>query len=315
MARANRGGAAPWRRREGAAAGGQGLARAGGLHLGDGDDVAHRPLADLLGGRAVNGKQAPRPRPVTVWQDEVGVVGQGSAEYPGVGEFASLTRVRDLKHIGAGAIDPEPGGGPFRIRRLVAQGLQQAADAKSSQGRTEEHWHDQALVHVPHQIGEHQVAGRIDVGEQLLHQGVVEVGQLFEHMEPGVGLDLGQFRGQLDHFGRLSSAPHVGALERQIDEAGDVLALDDRQLARHQGRRTHRRQGGQQGVDRSAGLVHAVHEQGPGHAKRLELTDHRLDERRLGRIRIGDHDGQVHRRQSRIALGGQFQGAGQSTTA
>ena len=109
----------------------------------------------------------------------------------------------------------------------MAQGLEQAADAEAADRRAEEHRHDQALVHVPDQVGEHQVAGRVGVGKQLLHQFVVEIGKLLEHVETRVGLGQGQVGRQGRHLGRLARPRHEGALQGQVDIAGDTLVLED----------------------------------------------------------------------------------------
>ena len=68
-------------------------------------------------------------------------------------------------------------------RRLMAQRLQQPQDAVAVLGRAQQHRHDQAVLHLLDEIGEHLVARRLHVRQQLLHQLVVVVGELLQHME------------------------------------------------------------------------------------------------------------------------------------
>ena len=101
-----------------------------------------------------------------------------------------------------------------------------------------------------------------------------------------------------------------GALQRQVDEAGDLLAVPGRDLARDQRRGADRRQRGQQVGQRAAGQVHLVDEEGVRHAQPLQLAQRRLQQGGLGRVGLGDHDGQVDGRQGGVEVGAEFQGAG-----
>ena len=76
--------------------------------------------------------------------------------------------------------------------------------------------------------------GGSHVGEQLLHQLVVVVGELLEHGEARFLLALLDVRRHLDHLARRCGAIDEGALEREIDEAGGDAVLPDRDLAQHQ---------------------------------------------------------------------------------
>src|SRR3546814_9059587 len=68
----------------------------------------------------------------------------------------------------------------------------------------------------------------------LLHKLVVIVGELLKHREPRLLLAVGERIGNGDHFARRMLAIDIGALEREIDEAGDDIVLPDRHLAQHQ---------------------------------------------------------------------------------
>jgi hypothetical protein len=84
---------------------------------------------------------------------------------------------------GLGVLELQAPGRGVDERRLVPQRLQQAQDAVAVLGRAQQHRHDQALAQVLGEIGEHLVARGLHVGEQLLHQLVVVVGELLEHLE------------------------------------------------------------------------------------------------------------------------------------
>src|SRR3712207_7626308 len=56
---------------------------------------------------------------------------------------------------------------------------------------------------------------------------------LLEEMIAVMGLALGEIRWNVDRFGRLAEPVEKGALEREIDEAGDLLALADRRSEEH----------------------------------------------------------------------------------
>ena len=188
----------------------------------------------------------------------------------------------------------------------MAQGLQQAPNTEAVQGRAEEHRHDQALVHILAEIGEHQVASRIGIRKQLLHQLVIEVGQLFEHTEARVRLDSGEVGGQIDDLRGLAGAVDECPFEGEVHIARDPLVLDRGKLPRHQRDRADRRQRREQGLQGAARLIHLVDEQRPGNTQSLELPHGRLQQHGLGRLGFGDDDGQVHGRQGSVRLSGQL---------
>jgi hypothetical protein len=94
-----------------------------------------------------------------------------------------------------------------------------------------------------------------------------------------------------------------------VDEAGDLLAFPGGDLPRHQRRGTDRRQRRQEIRQRAVGLVHLVDEEGVRHAQPLQFAQRRLQQGGLGRIGLGDDDRHVHRRQRRVDIGAEFQGA------
>jgi hypothetical protein len=122
----------------------------------------------------------------------------------------------------------------------LAPSLHQPADSEAVQRRAEQHRHDQILARLAGEVGEDGgPVGRL-VHQQLLEQRIVMVGELLEHVETVLGLALGEVGGDVDLLGRLARAVMIGALEGEIDETGDLLALADRDLTGDQRRRAHR---------------------------------------------------------------------------
>ena len=284
-------------------AGRQQVAGVDALQLAQRHDIAGVGRGDLLRGLALDTEQAADAGLLTIRQGELRAVAQRSAEHSGIGHLARLARVRGLEDV-----SPRPGqsqsfGRRLRLRRVVAQGLEQPPHAVALQRRAEEHRGDLAGADLGDQVGEDGVRRRGLVGQQHLHQGVVEIGHLFEHVEAGGGLLVDQLGRNLDLLGRLAGAVDEGPFQRQVDEAGDVLVLPDRQLARDQRDGADRLQGLEQVVDMAAGLVDLVDEEGARHVQRLERLEPGLDQHRLVRIGIDDHDRQIQRRQPVVAFG------------
>jgi hypothetical protein len=125
----------------------------------------------------------------------------------------------------------------------VAQRLEQAADAIAMLGRAEQNRRDQPRpVRV---VREYPVARRLHVGEQLLHQRVVVVGKLLQHGEALALLQFGEIGRHVDDLAFGVFAVDEGALQGEIDEAGDDAVLEDRQLPENERLGTGRLQPGQ----------------------------------------------------------------------
>jgi len=102
---------------------------------------------------------------------------------------------------------------------------------------------------------------RLDLVEELLHQVIVEIGQLFEHMVARGALILCNLPLQRDHFRLIVRTIGVCALKHQIHEACDHPLLPDRKLARQQRTFTHALQRAEQRIKAAAGLIDLVDEQ------------------------------------------------------
>ena len=59
-------------------------------------------------------------------------------------------------------------------------------------------------------------------------------GELFEQLGARFGFAFGHLVGQRDRLGRFARDIMIGAFERDNDEAGDLFAVTDRDLARDQ---------------------------------------------------------------------------------
>ena len=101
----------------------------------------------------------------------------------------------------------------------------------------------------------------LDVLEQLLHQPVVVVGERLEHGEAGLDLAGASSSSMSIDLARGVLAIDEGALEREVDEAGDDAALPDRDVAQHQRHAARRLQHLERRADAGLGLVDLVEEQ------------------------------------------------------
>ena len=205
-----------------------------------------------------------------------------------------------LEHIGQrilGRRRAETFGGLGDAGRFMPQRLHQPQHAVFACRGTQQHRADQAFAQFAGEIVEHRVARRLDVFQQLLHQHVVVIGELFQHREARFLLAVEIAAVQRDHFGRLVLAIDKGALQREIDETLDQFAVPDRNLAQHQRHARGRLQRRQRFADPLVGLVDLVQKQKARNAHFLELAQDDLQLRQLLFIRLADHDRGIDRRQ------------------
>ena len=78
--------------------------------------------------------------------------------------------------------------------------------------------------------------GGSNILEQLLHQLIIVIGQRLQHGEARFFLAIEIFTLELDDLRRRMLFVDIGALEREIDEAGNDVAVPDRNLAEQQRR-------------------------------------------------------------------------------
>ena len=145
--------------------------------------------------------------------------------------------VLGLEHVGDGVaarFHAEPLRGFGDARRFVAQRLQQPQHAVGAGRGAHQHRAHQAVAQFAGEIVEHLVARRLDVFEQLLHQLVVVVGERLQHREARGLFAIGDVAFERNDFGRSVLLVDKGAFQREIDEAGDEVAGEGRDLPQDQ---------------------------------------------------------------------------------
>ena len=170
--------------------------------------------------------------------------------------------------------------------------------------RPQQHRANEAVAQLLGQIIEHLVARRLHVGEQLLHQLVVIVGELLQHVEAGLLLAIHHRRGNFDDLGGCVLAVDECAFERQIDETRGDAVLPDRDLAQHEGLAAGGLQDGKEITHARVETVDLVEEEEVGDPAILELLQNELEGRHALGIGLADHHGCVASGQdcSRLAL-------------
>ena len=181
----------------------------------------------------------------------------------------------------------------------MPQRLHQAEHAIGARGDADQDRADQPVAQLLGEIVEHLVARRRDVGEQLLHQLVVVIGERFQHGEARGLLALEILAGEIDHLGRGVLLVDMGALEREIDKAGDDVVLPDRNLAQEKWNARGRLQDLQRLAQTLVALVDLVEKQEMRNLPLFELAQDQLQLRNLLFIRLADHDRGIDRRQGR----------------
>jgi hypothetical protein len=108
----------------------------------------------------------------------------------------------------------------------------------------------------------------------------------------------------------LPLRPAEGALAHQIDEAADLLALADRDLAQHQRAVGETLQRLQRRADTAARQVHLVDEDDVRNGAIVEEPQQRRQGKHLLRLRLADDNGQVDHHQRVVGVLSQLDEAG-----
>ena len=234
-------------------------------------------------------------------------------QYPRQRKLAAVLQMHGLEYVGERVLGRRRAealrslGDPGRF---MPQRLHQPQHAVLAQRRTQQYRTDQAFAQFAGEIVEDRVAGRRDVVEQLLHQRIVVIGKLFQHREAGFLLAVEIATFQCHDFGSLVFAVDKGALQRQIDEARDQIAVPDRNLPQHQRKPRRRLQRRERLADALVGAVDLVEKQEARDAEILEFAQDDLKLRQLAFIGLADHDGGIHRRDCGAHVVGEFDRAG-----
>ena len=136
------------------------------------------------------------------------------------------------------------------------------------------------------------------------------VGQFLEHLGARLDFALLQFRRDFDPLGLLARAIFERALQSQIDEAANLFAVPDRNLACDQRRHAHRLERRQEVADPAMGLVDAVDENDVRDAELVEHAQGRGGKRRTRRVGVDDDDRHVGDRHRPRAVGGEADRSG-----
>src|SRR5205823_12219216 len=104
---------------------------------------------------------------------------------------------------------------------------------------------------------------------------IVVIGELLEHMRARLDLALLQLGRNFDPLGFLADAIFERALEREIDEAADLLAVPNRNLAGDERGNAHRLERGQEVAHAPVRLVDPVDEDEMRDAKLIERAQRR----------------------------------------
>ena len=147
--------------------------------------------------------------------------------------------------------------------------------------------------------------------EQLLHQLIVMVGELFQHREARVFLARLSRRIELDDLARRVLAINKRALQREIDEADDDAVLPDRDLPQHQ-RHVATKCCKIESISRKrlSALSILLMNRRCGMLRSSSSRQHELQLRRLALVRLAYHHRRVDRRQRRAHFLREFDRAG-----
>ena len=159
--------------------------------------------------------------------------------------------------------------------------------------RTEQQRHDKVLARLAREVAEHHRRVRLFVHQQLFQKRVVVVRKLFEHVKAFCRFPIGERRWHFDALGRLAGPVVEGAFEREVDEAGDRLALAYGDLPRKDGFRAHRLQRFEEIADAPTRGLDLVDENRVREAKRFKLAQGGLGERSARGIGVDHYDRKI----------------------
>ena len=152
-------------------------------------------------------------------------------------------------------------------------------------------------------------AGRLFV-EQLLHQGIVIVGNLLQHVEAGFALAALDGGRDGNDFGWCLVAVDKRALQREIDEAGGLAVGPDRDLPQHQGSDAGRLQHRDNFAHWCCEVVDLVEEYEMGGLLLREGLEDDLQGGYAAGVWFAHHDGEVDDGQGGKAFALKFNGTG-----
>ena len=184
------------------------------------------------------------------------------------------------------------------VGRFVAERFEQPAYAIVAGRRPDEHGNDQALLQIALQVVEDFVARRRYIREQLLHEMLVVIRELLQHLVAGFAFASFRLVVHVDQLRSGVLAIDICALQREIDESCDDPVFPNRDLPQHQRLGRDLLQNCQSLAQRCIGLVDFVHKQRMRDVQIGEPLQIRLQHRRLRGLRFADYNSGVDRRQN-----------------
>jgi len=279
----------------GGLAGAQPVAGAHSFGLGDRNHVAALRMRSFRRPVALDGEQRPDAHRIAGGGSKLGAFLKRAAEDAGEREAAHRAGVGDLEDEGAAFLGTKASRGRVGPRRVVAERFQETAHSEAVQRGAEEDRHDQVLPRLARQVFVDGFGIGRFVHQELLEKRVVMVGELLHQVEPRRLFALGQVRRDVGWLGRLAGPVVKGPLQRDVDEAADLLAVPDRYLPGEEGLAAHRLERFEDALDAAARLVDLVDEDHVRDAEPLEHAERRLGEDGALRVRIDDDEREVRR--------------------
>ena len=203
----------------------------------------------------------------------------------------------DLGQRRALVVDLEALAGVGDGGSLVPDGFQEPGHAMAFGRRAHQHRHDMTLAQLAREIVEHEVPRRVHVADELLHQRVVVVGELFEHRVARLLLFRNDACRHIDDGRGRQFAIEEGPLEREIDKARRNAVFPYRDLAQKERCARCGLKHLQSLAQPPGRLIDLVEEEDARHAELLELAQDHLQRRDFPGVGFADDDGGVGHRQ------------------
>ncbi len=234
-------------------------------------------------------------------------------QHAGHRQLAAMRRVHRLHHLHDGRAvlgEAEARARRRDVRPFVAYGLQEPQHAVALFGGADQHRRHRAGAQVGRQIVEHLVARRLLFLQKLLHQEVVMVRQLLQHGEARLDLAGAVVVGNVGDLGVAEIAPHIGALQRQVDGADDGAVAAQGDLSQQQRHGAGRLKHLERLAHAERRLVDLVEEQDARHAVLVQLAQDELQGGDLLLVGLRHHHREVAGGEHGLGLKGEFHRAG-----
>ena len=294
-------------------AGGQKIAGFRRVHPQQRNGVTRHRLRQFLLRLPFQRSNAANPRILPVARIKDGAIFQRAGQNTAQADAPAMAGMIGLQNLGDRfAIGFEPMAARYgtNIGHFMAQCLQQAADAIVAFRRSHQRRNEMAIAQFPGQFGEDGITFRLHIAQQIFHQMLIEIRELLQHLKACILFTVAHIAGQLQHLAWRVRAIDKGALQREIDIAGDDIAIPDGNLAQQKRFVACVLQHRQQRTQRTACLVDLVDEQEMRNVQRVQPLQIGLQHLNLGRFGFANHDRRIDTGQDIQAVLQKFDGAG-----